>query len=122
VTDVDAAFEQDVFNLAQRQRISNIHHHCQGDDLERTVEITECIFHLRRLKTGLVCLKPICSDTGHVISPKPVFERFSLAGIGTIHATASPNDATGFTARLSKAEMVERLFAVFQNSGINRLR
>jgi hypothetical protein len=122
VTEVDAAFEQDVFKLAQRQRISNIHHHCEADDLGGTVELTECIFHLLRLKIDFVRLKPFCSDTGHVISLKPVFERFSLPGIGIIRAAASPNGATGFTATLSKAEMVERLSAVLQKSGINRLR
>ena len=33
VTDVDAALEQDVFDLAQRKWIANIHHHRQADDL-----------------------------------------------------------------------------------------
>jgi hypothetical protein len=38
-------------------------HHRQANDLRRRVEITERVFQPRRLRNGLVCLKPICSDT-----------------------------------------------------------
>ena len=33
VADIDAALEQEVFDLAQRKRIANVHHHRQADDL-----------------------------------------------------------------------------------------
>jgi len=62
VADIDATLKQQVLDLAQRQRISNIHHHRQTDDLGRTVEIAEGVFHPRRLRAGTVSLKPFCSD------------------------------------------------------------
>jgi len=63
VADVDAALKQDVFDLAQRQRITDIHHHRQADDLARTVEIAERIFHPTKLRTTLLRIKPVCFDT-----------------------------------------------------------
>ena len=33
VADIDTALEQQVLDLAQRQRITNLHHHRQADDL-----------------------------------------------------------------------------------------
>jgi DNA-binding IscR family transcriptional regulator len=63
VADIDTALEQKILDLAQRQRLADIHHHRQADDLGRTVEIMERVFHPSRLKNGLVCLKPFCSDT-----------------------------------------------------------
>ena len=33
MADVDAPFEQNVFYLTQRQRITDIHHHREADDL-----------------------------------------------------------------------------------------
>ena len=63
VTDIDAAFVQQIFDLAQRQRVADIHHHREADDLGRRVEIAERIFHPRRLRTGLASLKPIWSDS-----------------------------------------------------------
>jgi hypothetical protein len=62
VADIDTALEQDVLDLAQRQRISNIHHHRQADDLGRTVEITEGISHPTTLRVGLPGINPVCSD------------------------------------------------------------
>ena len=49
VADVDAAFEQQVLDLPQLQRIPDVHHHRQADDLGGTVEITERISHRRML-------------------------------------------------------------------------
>ena len=40
ITNVDATFEQNVFDLAQRKRIADIQHHREANDLGRTVEIT----------------------------------------------------------------------------------
>ena len=39
------AFGQQVLNVAQRQRISQVHHHDQTDDLWRAVEISERVGH-----------------------------------------------------------------------------
>jgi hypothetical protein len=43
VADIDAAFDQKVFNLTERQGIADVHHHRETDDLGRTVEISEGI-------------------------------------------------------------------------------
>jgi hypothetical protein len=63
VADIDAALGQQVLNLAQRRRLSDLHHHRQADNLGRRIEITEWVSHPTRPKNGFVCLKPICSDT-----------------------------------------------------------
>jgi hypothetical protein len=54
VTDVDAPLEEQIFDLPQRQRIVDVHHHHEADHLGRAVETTEGI--LARM------LNPICSD------------------------------------------------------------
>jgi len=59
MTDVDAAFEQQILDLAQRKRVAHIHHHHEADYLGRTIEITEGILHPSRLRTGPAPLKPI---------------------------------------------------------------
>ena len=41
VADVDAALEQHVFEISQRQREPHVHHHHQADDLGRRVEIAK---------------------------------------------------------------------------------
>ena len=61
--EVDAPFEQQVLDLPQLQRIPDVHHHRQADDLGGTVEITERISHRQRLRARPVSLKPIWSDT-----------------------------------------------------------
>jgi len=63
MTDVDAALEQQVLDLAQRQRIPDVHHHREADDFGGTVEISEGIFHPRRLRAAPPQLKLICSDS-----------------------------------------------------------
>ena len=63
VADVDASLEQNILDLAQRQRITDVHHHYEPDHLGRRVEITEGITHRRKLRNVTPWLKPICSDT-----------------------------------------------------------
>ena len=63
VADIDTALEQQVLDLAQRQRVPDIHHHREANDFGRTIEIAEGVFQPLRLKNGFVCLKPICSNT-----------------------------------------------------------
>ena len=41
MADVDPALEQQVFQIAQRQRIANVHHHHEADHLGRGVETPE---------------------------------------------------------------------------------
>jgi methionine synthase II (cobalamin-independent) len=49
VADVDPALGQQILDIAQRQRVSHVHHHDQTDDLWRAVEISERIAHAPRL-------------------------------------------------------------------------
>ena len=46
-------------DLAQRQRIADVQHQREVDDLRGIVEITKRIFHPQRLRTGSVGLKPV---------------------------------------------------------------
>ena len=62
VADVDPALEQDVLDLAQRQRIADLHHLRQANDIGRLIEIAEGVFHPTKLGNGVACLKLICSD------------------------------------------------------------
>ena len=62
VTDVDAPLNEQIFDLPQRQRIADIHHHREADHLGRAVEIAEGISHRRRLENLARWLKPIYSD------------------------------------------------------------
>ena len=45
IADVDTAIGQEIFDVAQRQRVSHVHHHDQTDDLRRAVEISERVAH-----------------------------------------------------------------------------
>ena len=62
VADVDTTFEHDVFDLAQRQRIADVHHHRETDDLGRAVKITKGMVHYHRLREVPLQLNPIFSD------------------------------------------------------------
>ena len=62
MADVDTTFEHDVFDLAQRQRIADVHHHRETDDLGRAVKITKGIVHYHRLREVPLQLNPIFSD------------------------------------------------------------
>ncbi|OIQ71714.1 hypothetical protein GALL_466670 [mine drainage metagenome] len=59
VADLNAALMQQVLNVAQRQRISNIHHHRQADDFGRRLEVPEpgSLGHGRRLRDRPARLK-----------------------------------------------------------------
>ena len=62
MADIDAALKQQIFNLPQRQRIADVHHHRKADDLGRAIEITEGILHHGMLRNAHTRLKLICSD------------------------------------------------------------
>jgi hypothetical protein len=51
-----------IFDLPQRKRIPDIHHHNQADDLGRRLEVSEGIWHRGKLRNFQFRLKPICSD------------------------------------------------------------
>jgi hypothetical protein len=46
---LDPALGQQILDVAQRQRVSHVHHHDQTDDLWRAVEMSERIAHAPRL-------------------------------------------------------------------------
>ena len=62
IADLDAALEQAFFDLSQRQRVSDMQHHREANDLGRTVEISAGISHRLRLRNSPSPLKPIYSD------------------------------------------------------------
>ena len=43
MADIDTALGQEIFDLSQRQRVTDIHHDREADDLGRTVEVAEGI-------------------------------------------------------------------------------
>src|SRR5580700_11402905 len=49
VADVDPTPGQKILDVAQRQRVSDVHHHDQTDDLWRAVEISERVAHVLKL-------------------------------------------------------------------------
>jgi hypothetical protein len=53
VTNIDTAFEKQIFDLTERQRITDVQHHGRADDIRRTVEISERITHPPKLRTPI---------------------------------------------------------------------
>jgi hypothetical protein len=49
MADVDPALGQEIFDIAQRQRVSHVYHHDQTNDLRRVVEISKRVAHGPRL-------------------------------------------------------------------------
>jgi len=64
VADIDATLKQQILDLAQRQRITNLHHHRQADDLGWRIERAERngFFIRRKLRTTLLRINPVCFD------------------------------------------------------------
>ena len=69
VADIDTALEQQFLDLAQRQRVPDIHHHREANDFGRTIEIAEGIFHPLRLGSITRRLKPLYSDNALFTDP-----------------------------------------------------
>jgi len=59
LADVDATLKQQIFDLPQRKRIADAHHHREANYLGRTVEIPEWILQCRKLWNAAPRLKPI---------------------------------------------------------------
>ena len=59
VADIDAALEQDVFDLAQRKRIADLQHYRQANDLGRRVEPAEQVSHPLTLRTRRLRIKTV---------------------------------------------------------------
>ena len=52
MTDIDAAFMQDIFNLAEAERIANVIYNHQADDFRRSLEIFEGVLCYHSEKLG----------------------------------------------------------------------
>ena len=65
VTDIDAALVQQVFNISKRKRKTDIHHHCQADDLRRRLEVAKWrgFCHPETLRNRPALFKSVSSDT-----------------------------------------------------------
>jgi hypothetical protein len=59
VADDDAALMRQVFDVAERQRVADVKHHCQADDLRAGLEVGEegALGHLTRLGSKVSPLK-----------------------------------------------------------------
>jgi len=57
MADINAAFVEQIFDLPQRKRKPDIHHHGQTDDLWGRLEISEWISHPRMLQIRHLQLK-----------------------------------------------------------------
>jgi hypothetical protein len=69
VANINATFMEQVFDLSQRKRIPNIHHHRQTDDRGRRLKISEWIFHQETfLNPRRRRLKPDSPNTAVVIN------------------------------------------------------
>ena len=50
MANIYAAFVEQIFDLPQRKRKSDVHHYSQTDDLGRRLEISEGVFHQETLR------------------------------------------------------------------------
>ena len=66
-----------IFDLSQRQRVADIHHHREPDDLWRTVEIAEGVLHLVKLWMPHLHINPFLSDNTQPTLPREYRRRNS---------------------------------------------
>ncbi len=59
MADIDAALEEEVLDLAERERVADIHHHREADNLGRAVEAAERVPHRQRLRAAAGALEPV---------------------------------------------------------------
>jgi len=59
VANVDAALIEQILDLPQRQRETDLHHHRKANDLGRRLEVAERIFHSLTLPGAHLQLKPV---------------------------------------------------------------
>ena len=65
MADFDDAFVKQIFHVAERQRETNIEHHCQADNLAARFEVTKWgqFRHPAKLRNRPACLKLVLSDS-----------------------------------------------------------
>ena len=110
VANVDPTLVQEVFDIAQRQRESDIHHHAKLDDLRRGFKVAERVLgHFPRLSTRIGHLKSGSSD--YTVLPSDSFE-FDLSGQSQSRAVsqASASSETWPSRISSRARAVDTCF------------
>src|SRR5271157_1941702 len=94
MADVDPALGQEILDVAQRQRVSHVHHHDQTDDLWRAVEISERVAHrpsLPRAKASSAFCLTVPSER---VSRRDYFR-------GIVDAQANSHGTAAFSASLA---------------------
>jgi len=96
MTYLDAASVQEVLDVAQRKRVTDIEHHCQADDFGTSLEVPEggALGHLTTLGGKVSSLKEFALTAPlRVLSPQ----------VRTAAKTASPNvPVSGLRDRLPR--------------------
>ncbi|WP_235862354.1 hypothetical protein [Roseovarius litorisediminis] len=79
MADIDAAFVEQIFHIAKRERKPHIQHHRQADNLTARFEIAKWIRfgHLHTLQIRRARLKTVSSDNAIVSIVKPVMRNDS---------------------------------------------
>ena len=106
VADTDAKLVEQILHDAQRQRKSNVHHHCQADDLRRGFEVLKWVGHrvwLGRPRTDrFLCQDRALRSCSRLMSPK----RHTRAGaeprprVGPCHEAARSHTVPDALRRL----------------------
>ena len=94
VANVDTALEQQIFDMSQRQRVADIIHHREADDLRRAAEIAERIPHLAKLWVPLLHINPFLSDNPRGRAPRAGRSDLCAAGGGPrlVHYSSAVNE------------------------------
>src|ERR1700690_1399993 len=84
VADVDPTLGQKILDVAQRQRVSDVHHHDQTDDLWRAVEISERVAHGLKLARPHPAQEVALTETVQDILSAPVYLTAAFAIIAYV--------------------------------------
>jgi len=73
MADIDSALMKQVFDISQRERKADIHHHRKANNFGRCLEMSEGIRHPKRLPARIPVLKALSSDSA--VEPAHRLER-----------------------------------------------
>jgi hypothetical protein len=113
VADFDTALMQQVFNVAERQGKSNIHHYCQADNLRAGFEVAEWGVHCHpaKLRNHPARLKLVSSDKTPIRISTKVLNPFSSNLHGKQRAKPAPPETDSFVADVDAA-LVQQVFHI----------